>query len=260
MSKPAEMTKKSREIPSEIILSIFSFLDPNAWSRSCGLVCKSWRDVSNSDALWQPKCNALWKNKANVTIGMPFPRARYQNNVDFSVKELKFILGALSVDTSQLIEKSEYKDALQRATEKLVDRLYQPVYPKLSGKWKASYVFSLIDSSRTYITEDELCKIQWRFFFKSNPFDFSATARFDYNKKTMTGRFNMNPWPMDNVSELPWKRNGAGDIVIHHFPGHELFRRPDWSFGMQNDHVIFYQIHEYFDQQQVQSELLEQYH
>lgn len=260
MNSEVGKSKPKRDIPTEIILSIFLFLDPYVWSGICSLICKSWRDVSNSDALWQPACNALWKNKANVTIGMPFPLARYDSSVDFSVKELKYILSYLSVDTSQLLEKSEFKDALWKATEKLVDRLYNPLYPKLLGKWKASYVFSLIDSTRTYITEDELCKIQWRFFFKSNPFDFTATARFDYNKKTRTGRFHMNPWPMDNVAELPWKRNGAGDVVIHHFPGHMLFRRADWSFGMQNDHVIFYQIHDQFDQQQVQSELLEQYH
>jgi len=225
-----------RDLPADVLLALFSFLTPKDWCLGAGLACKAWLTVAEEDALWAPACRSLWDGKANVEVGMPFPYARFDSSVGFSIKELKYLLGARGVDTNVLIEKSEFKSALETSNILLRTR-----GPSLRGKWRASYAYSILDSRRTYITDKELCGMQWSFFFKSNPMEFTSEARFEIDKVTRQPRFTMNPWPMHHVSQLPWRRNDRGDIVIHNFPGHVIFRLDDWSFGMENEHVVFFQ-------------------
>ena len=248
-------TVTKRELPTDVLVSVFAFLTPQDLSRACARVCKQWRQVADCDILWSVACLELWKDKANVLLGFPFPNARYDASVDFSVRELKYLLMMRAVDTSRLIEKNEYRDALKRSDSKL-----KISYVPLRGKWKASFVYSLLDRFRDFITDKELCDMEWMFFFKSNPVEFNSKAKFSIDKSSGRTRFTMIPWPMEDVTEMPWRRNARGDVVIHHFPGHAAFRRSDWSFGLENEHVIFYQCNTpTFDADRVREELLELY-
>jgi hypothetical protein len=227
------------DLPNDVLERIFEFLEARHWARICSLVCKQWHDVSTADSLWESACKLLWKGKAQVQEGQLFARARFREDVDFSVRELKHILQGRAVVTTGLLEKSEFKEALRTSLSCLPGGVQSHV--ALRGKWKASYVFSLLDARRKRMTDSELCSMRFRFFFKSNPFEFSSTAWFEIDPKTKRTRFRMDPWPMENVVEMPWKQNADGGIVIHTFPEHVPFRRPDWSWCLENDHVIFFQ-------------------
>jgi len=224
-----------KDIPSDILMTIFHFLEVIDLCSSCVGVSKLWREVSESNSIWKAHCDKLWEGKANVTIGLPFPYAVYRSNVSFSIKELKHILTARDIETGNLLEKAEFRNELEKS-----DYDTCVAHPALGGKWKASYVFSVLDAYRERIFDSEINGIEWQFFFKSNPTEFTSLAKFTSNRRG-TNSFMMDPWPMENVTQLLWRRNTRGDIMIHHFPAHVISRRPDWSFCMQNDYVIFYQ-------------------
>ena len=245
------------DLPGDLVEVVFTFLAPREWVLTCGLVCKLWHDRSVSDKLWEGECDELWEGKANVHIGELYHRAKFQPSVTLSVKELKSLLLRRYVDFSAFREKSEFLEGLRLSAA----RMKLPAHVPLKGKWKASYAFSLMDShTARALTDIELCKMKFRFFFKSNPLEFSATAWFAIDKYGHN-QFHMVPWPMDHVTEMPWTRNADGDVVIHRFPAHIFFRRDDWSYGLQNDHVIFFQCDTpTFDENAVKQWLLESVH
>jgi hypothetical protein len=227
------MMKKKLELPNDLLLAILSFCDDVTLCK-CGLVCKIWKEVSDSDLLWERFCVTLWNGKANVQNGQIFQFGIFDQSVNLSVKELKMILQQRGIDTSNFIEKGEYWNALNSSNEQL-----RVQHPPIKGKWKASYVFSLLDSKRDYMYDTELCSFEWTFFFKTNPADFHSIGLFQTTKNGNV--YTMDPWPMDNVSSLTWKRHPLGHVQIHHFPFHVVSRNEDWSFRIENEYVIFFQ-------------------
>ena len=247
--------QQTLNLPDDVLERIFSYLKEVEWASACSLVCRQWRDVSVLDSLWGSACKQLWQKKAQVEEGQVFAFARFHASIEFSVKELKHILKGRGADFSNILEKSELRQAVT-ASEKFAPRLKIRQLP-LYGKWKASYAFSQLDSTRTLLTENELLSMKFRFFFKSNPMEFASTAWFERDPRTRYPRFLMDPWPMPNVRDMPWKLNGNGSVSIHQFPAHMPFRRKDWSWGLMNDHVIFIQSNcPGYDEEEVRTWLL----
>jgi hypothetical protein len=75
-----------------------------------------------------------------------------------------------------------------------------------------------------------------------NPQSFTSKAQF-----MRDGKFMMSPWPMPNPESLHWRREHNGAVAIHHFPGHHPRRLKDFSFVLENAHVIFFQHFPGFD-------------
>jgi len=75
-----------RDFPTDILHTIFAFLDEKDLCEPCACVNKMWRGIAESDYVWERRCESLWEGKSNVTIGIPFQYAKYATSVDLSVK------------------------------------------------------------------------------------------------------------------------------------------------------------------------------
>jgi len=205
----------------------------------CHFACISrpLREMCEQDDVWLKRINAHWENKLNVTPGSIFPAANFSDAAlaTLSVKELKQVCAFMHISASRFLDKTEFRNAIAavRKTRSFKRAFGMP----RQLKFKASYVCAELDSRRTVITEDELCSIEWAFFFKHNPHSFKSIAKFHAD-----GHFTMKPWPMPDPESLSWRRNSeTGVVQIHHFPGHRPGRMSNWGFTLQNMHVIFVQ-------------------
>jgi len=212
------------DLPPELLLLAFAGVSDEEMT-SVSLACRSWRSAAEADELWQPRCARRWRDKYGVAPDRLFRAARMRDDVvqSLSVRDMKQILSARHVDPSVFLEKAEYRAALARSESTV--RI--PRFVPLAGKWRASFVCSLLDSRSSALTRMELVESTWHFMFKENPLAFSSEVRF-----AADGRLSMEPWPMNNPGSLTWvlqhPTQGETSVRVHHFPAHVATRLPDW--------------------------------
>jgi hypothetical protein len=139
------------------------------------------------------------------------------------MKEIKRILALRKQYTKDLIEKQEFVNLLNKSTAVSMPLLH-------CNKWKLSYISSIIDSSRTTITKDELCDRHWIFRFKQWGMGHPGTI----------ATFNSDYTYSSEIFEqaLHW-RFYAGNIQVEQYPPIHCQRTADWGWRMENP-MVFY--------------------
>ena len=236
-----------------LLCNIFVHLDARSLGR-LAQVSRKMQTLAEQDDVWILVYNNRWKGKANIIQNEIFPRAVMNDHAmePLSTKELRMMCAAYHIQHRDFMEKTEFRAAL-RATWRDIGRGRDT--PFLSGKFKASYACAVFDSRRNILHDDELTSFEWIFFFKQNPTAFRSTAKFHLR----SGMFEMSPWPMHMhmlpQGGLPWSRTAQGHIQISQFPPHFSTRLSDNSFLIENQHVIFFQKWEGFNEQATVQEL-----
>ena len=155
------------------------------------------------------------------------------------------ILQRRGVNTISFVNKQNYRGDRTHSNDTIHMQLapyLKNIPPSFDSKWKTSFIHSLFHSTRKFLMDEEITSISWRFFFKSDPREFSATATFEIEENNKFHKFHMVPWPIAETSQLPWFRGkDPSHIMIYHFTPHLTSRRKDWSFYLENEYVIFFQ-------------------
>ncbi|KAH9255351.1 hypothetical protein BASA81_006470 [Batrachochytrium salamandrivorans] len=227
---------KIDELPEDALGAVFAYLAYVDLGRACQ-VCSLWRKVSESDFLWQSLCSQMWRNKANVTVGELYHRAI----IDYylcTAEECRQMLARRMTEGEDMPSTlPELVFALFKSESRLELVSVEFLGRFTRGKWKASFAYALVDCTRRRfkITKQELVEVEWTFFFKQQPLEFVAQARF-----TAEGRLEINPSPVRQPIE--WTLMDHGAIQIRDFPRHRVSRQLDsWGFRIENVGVLFIQ-------------------
>ncbi|TPX35068.1 hypothetical protein SmJEL517_g02484 [Synchytrium microbalum] len=156
-----EQTIYMSDLPHEILLKVFSFLDVPSL-RHASLGSKLWNELADDDLLWKALCAERWTFKWNAPL-QPHPLVNY-SNVEFELQDSEI---------SNILRRRGYTgetDTTSITHRALRDTLPDHAphqQPRWKSKWKASYFIAERDSIRSGITERELIAIDWSFELRS---------------------------------------------------------------------------------------------
>lgn len=151
-----------------------------------------------------------------------------------SVKRLKQLLKRRGLKCDHFIEKREFREELTRSSPAEVCG-FSRRFDKL---WKASFIFSWLDSHRQNIEVWELVNLDWVVFFKHDGRHIENVRFHHSNKVTL-------PF-MEVVDKPHWKLIGSDPrmIQIDQYPPLTPCRlNDDWGWALSNDFVVFYSVH-----------------
>jgi len=158
-------------VGEDCLTLIFDYFDPQDLLRGSEC-CKAWQTTItlNDKQFWDKHAIQLWNDH---TFNHP-------DLSDISILErvktipLKQLKSALNrVDMSRCVEKIDYQRMFvanllfrrRSKTRSAVVRIFYPEWALKIPLYKASYVYSLYERSRTDVFKSELCAINWVFHF-----------------------------------------------------------------------------------------------
>ena len=153
-------------------------------------VCKAWHVVlDGTDRLWSSLCEHMWASKAYVPASLramaagglamaAAERDERRELLDAKIRHLKDLMRTLELQDG-LVEKGEIADAILSARHNATEKgtfthklLHRPslLVRHDSGESmpKAALRLSLVDTNRTFITEDELVDLTWSVRIRSD--------------------------------------------------------------------------------------------
>ena len=187
-----------------------------------------------------------------------------------SMSELRRSLALCKVDTSNCIEKSDYRRHLKaalifessfRESKAMATRRTLLNFPEWAlgmSEGKATYYHALRESARKLITRGELLTAKWKFWFKYAQDQFGNVAlaeafgpvqKFDiqfFDDDTLTSSMHNNQrmrYTFELMSEEGSVRStGYRSIRVEQYPELTLSRLPSGMWQMENQNVIMEQV------------------
>ena len=257
----------SQADPFAVLPHMMSFSGPRTLCRAAQ-VARFWREAADVDVLWKAACERRWLDKElpramrKATTGTPgtpgticlFPRMRMSSTAlaGLSVKELKLLLKTMGIDSSRCVEKGEMRALVVKGRP---DRLVAGQITwsfEHTSKWKASYVYSVIDSTRRSMSLAEVCDTAWLFVFKGDPRRQTYNTRF---ARDFTYEHDLDIGGMPGGAgrrTMRWHWCGHADhgggvdgdfygaLQVESYPPLRASRQGCWGWILENEHVRFF--------------------
>ena len=197
------------------------------------------------DLLWLPFIWRLWSNKHVVCTGLvykPKPRSFPFKKVvltqsgykTMKAAELKYILRQRKIIMAGCTEKKDFIELCVASNELSLGGNTLPLCREMRDKWKSSFYMSLRDGKRSKALKEDICMYKWSMEFKSNQSAPAWESSFHPNN-TLTSEPSFS-----RTGELSWCFSGADEyITVGQYPPLLITRLPDWTWKMENQHVIF---------------------
>jgi len=153
--------------PPAVINESLPDLSPELWLSICQMlrvselclfshVCADFRKLSNEDAMWKAHCLSRWQGKQNMSSDL-FHHGSYCSFV-LSQSEMENILRRRGLHSQHLpASVPQLQEMLGSYQVQTVPKYQVPAL----CKWKASYAYAELDSTRDRITVNEVAYFRW---------------------------------------------------------------------------------------------------
>lgn len=170
-------------------LCVLSFFGPKDLCR-CARLDQKFRSLSNDDGLWRHLCRIRWKNKQWMPDDL-FRNGDYSRH-QLSVAECKSLLKRRGISFVLAREKPELVLAVRSSTPQVLSNGQSLPIP---GKWKCSYAYAELDSTRVNITEDEVGYFRWQLIYHGQPSNMGL-RHFQRNGTFVSPHFGATTWSL----------------------------------------------------------------
>eukprot|EP00658_Telonema_sp_P-2_P070605 TRINITY_DN60053_c0_g1_i1.p1 TRINITY_DN60053_c0_g1~~TRINITY_DN60053_c0_g1_i1.p1 ORF type:complete len:320 (+),score=58.45 TRINITY_DN60053_c0_g1_i1:183-1142(+) len=215
----APSSNTANSLPDEVWVRVLHYLSAENLCRAT-MVCRCLSSLGSSDGLWRPLCLERWASKQRMHNTL-FWRANY-GALLLSPDECRAIMLGRGIDPSNLdgerevvMGMTELRAAVQ-ATSPAGTRLVLPC------KWKASYVYAEMDSTRVRISKEEVAYFRWGFLYHGQPSRSGVLRKFQLDGSFVSPYFGASTWHLTPEGQF---------VVASHEPL-SVSREPDWSWVM----------------------------
>ncbi|KAL7749528.1 hypothetical protein RI367_005083 [Sorochytrium milnesiophthora] len=160
-------------LPTELVLHVLSFLDHASLCRA-GEVSRQWHAQAQDDALWRHLHMALHRQYPITSAGL-HPLGCYNDDLQRLTEQ-----DVLSIMQARVAAKyiSDHDERVKQAIETQDGQALRAMLAttwadwlaplslrnvRTASKWKCSYAVNVMDAQRRYITQHELCSMDWKF-------------------------------------------------------------------------------------------------
>ena len=240
-------------------------------------VNRRWYEAGRNDLVWKSACSHLWKDKCWMpvvrrggSLAIYWRSLLSPDVIDrMSIKEIRCAFqerpmgqSALQERLKTIIEKTDMKQALiDFMPNHLLDQNGHVWSQPFRYLWFGSYVSSLIDSTRSSITIDELCCPKgFDMHFKVIYDEDYPDREGDDDEESSRGRIKLHfhsicyfsdvnhEFRMDNREDmmhhhmdLTWRWVCTGRAVqVGPYPPLIVRRRENWGWQLENAHVVLF--------------------